>query len=93
PTSVYAIVGLIVHAFWFVLWGVCFTAVARSLRGGKLFIAAIVVTAALWLLTRVMFPLALGAAEWPLMSSAHAMLYLVTVAIALSVGTRLARYA
>ncbi len=81
------------HTFWLVLWGVCFTAVARSLRGGKLFIAALGLTAALWLLARAMFPLALGAAELALMSSAHAALYLATIALALSLGTRLARYA
>ncbi len=93
PDSVYAITGLIVHTFWLILWGVCFTAVARSLRGGKLFIRAIILTAALAILARVVFPLALGAAELSLMSSAHAMLYVATIAAALSFGTRLARYA
>jgi hypothetical protein len=93
PASLYAVTGLIVHTFWLVLWGVCFTAVARSLRGGKLFIAALIVTAALAIVARVVFPLALGAAELTLMSSAHAMLYVVTIAAAFSFGTRLARYA
>jgi hypothetical protein len=93
PTSVHALIGLVIHTLWLVLWGICFTAVARSLRGGKLFIAAIVLTMALWLLARVMFPGALGAAELSLMSSAHAALYLATIAIAFSLGTRLARYA
>lgn len=93
PTSIHALIGLVIHTLWLVLWGVCFTAVARSLRGGKLFSAAMVLTIALWLLARVLFPHALGAAELSLMSSAHAALYLATIAIALSLGTRLARYA
>lgn len=93
PTSVHAVIGLILHTILFVLWGICFTAVARSLRGGKLFIAAMVLTIALWFVARVMFPRALGAAELSVMSSAHAALYLATVAIALLLGTRLARYA
>lgn len=93
PTSVHAVIGLVVHTLLFVLWGVCFTAVARSLRGGRLFIAAMVLTIALWILARVMLPRALGAAELSMMSSAHAALYLATVAIALLLGTRLARYA
>jgi hypothetical protein len=93
PTSVHAVIGLVVHTLLFVLWGICFTAVARSLRGGRLFIAALMLPAALWILARVMFPRALGAAELSVMSSAHAALYLATVAMALLLGTRLARYA
>lgn len=93
PTSVHAVMGLVFHTLLFVLWGICFTAVARSLRGGRLFIAAMVLTMALWFLARVMFPRALGAAELSGMSSAHAALYLAIVAIALLLGTRLARYA
>lgn len=93
PISVIALLGLTVHTLLLVLWGYCFTVVARSLRGGKVFIAAVVLTAALWVVTRVIFPRALGAAELTLMSSAHALLYLVTIAVALSVGMRLARYA
>jgi len=93
PSIVLAMVGLSIHAFWFVVWGLCFTAVARSLRGGKLFIAAAIVTATLWVLARAVFPFALGAAELSLMSAAHAVLYVVTIAVALTIGTRLARYA
>ena len=93
PSSVHALIGLVIHTLLFVLWGACFTAVARSLRGGRLFIAAMVLTMALWFLARVMFPRALGAAELSGMSSAHAALYLAIVAIALLLGTRLARYA
>lgn len=85
--------GLILHTSLLAVWGYCFTAVARSLRGGKLFIAAGVITVALWIVTRVALPRALGAAEWSLMSPAHALLYLATIAIAFSLGTRLARYA
>ena len=92
PDGVYAITGLIVHTFWLVLWGACFTAVARSLRGGKLFISALILTAALAIIARVFLPSALGAAELSLMSSAHVTLYVATIAVALSVGTRLARY-
>ncbi|HEV8364959.1 MAG TPA: hypothetical protein VGQ52_15705 [Gemmatimonadaceae bacterium] len=93
PTSVLAIVGLAMHTLLLALWGYCFTAVARSLRGGKLFIAALMITVVLWIVTRVALPRALGAAEWSLMSPAHVLLYLATIAIALSLGTRLARYA
>jgi hypothetical protein len=93
PTGVLAILGIVAHTFWLVLWGLCFTAVARSLRGGKLFIGAILLTAVLWGLARVVFPLALGAGELAVMSSAHAALYLVTIAVAFTIGTRLARYA
>ncbi|MGH7693411.1 MAG: hypothetical protein ACRENH_00440 [Gemmatimonadaceae bacterium] len=93
PTSVLAIIGLAMHTLLLALWGYCFTAVARSLRGGKLFIAALGITVVLWIVTRVALPRALGAAEWSLMSPAHVLLYLATVAIALSLGTRLARYA
>ncbi len=93
PASVHALMGLAVHTILLALWGFCFTAVAQSLRGGKLFFAAVVITAALWIVTRIVFPRALGAAEWSLMSSAHALLYLATIAIAFSLGTRLARYA
>ncbi|MGQ0641855.1 MAG: hypothetical protein ACT4P6_13985 [Gemmatimonadaceae bacterium] len=93
PTSMLAFVGLAVHTFWLVLWGLCFTAVARSLRGGKLFTAAVILTGTLWIVAMAVFPLALGAAELSLMSSAHAALYLVTIAVALTIGTRLARYA
>jgi hypothetical protein len=93
PTIVLAIAGLIAHTFWLVLWGICFTAVARSLRGGKLFIAALILTSTIGILARLVFPRALGAAELSLMSSAHVLLYLVTIAAALAIGTRLARYA
>jgi hypothetical protein len=82
-----------VHTLFLVLWGFCFTAVARSLRGGKVFIAALIVTALLGVFARVAFPLALGAAELSVMSTAHVILYLATIALALSFGTRLARYA
>ncbi len=93
PASVHALMGLAVHTILLALWGFCFTAVAQSLRGGKLFFAALMITAALWIVTLIVFPRALGAAEWSFMSSAHALLYLATIAIALSLGTRLARYA
>ena len=93
PMSVQAIMGLAMHTLLLTLWGYCFTAVARSLRGGKLYIAALAITAMLWIVTRVALPRALGAAEWSLMSPAHVLLYLATIAIAFSVGTRLARYA
>ena len=93
PTSAHAIMGLAIHTLLLALWGYCFTAVARSLRGGKLFIAALVITVVLWIVTRVALPRALGAAEWSLMTPAHVLLYLATIAIALSLGTRLARYA
>lgn len=93
PISVPALLGLALHTLLMILWGYCFTVVARSLRGGKVFIAAIVLTTALWVAARIIFPRALGAAELPLMSSAHALLYLVTIAVAFSVGMRLARYA
>ncbi|HJU74849.1 MAG TPA: hypothetical protein VJ717_13990 [Gemmatimonadaceae bacterium] len=93
PISAHAVIGLFVHTLLLVLWGYCFTVVARSLRGGKVFIAAVIVTAALFIVARVIFPRVLGAAEWALMSSAHALLYLVTIAVAFTIGTRLARYA
>lgn len=93
PAAVHAMTGLVIHTFWLMLWGFCFTAVARSLRGGKLFIAASAATLLLWLLTRAFFPLALGAAEWSLMSTAHSVLYLVAITVAFAFGTRIARYA
>lgn len=92
PMSVHAVIGLLLHVVLLVVWGYCFTAVARSLRGGKVFIAAVIVTGALWVLARVVFSAALGAAQLSVMSSAHAVLYLLTIVLALSLGTRLARY-
>lgn len=85
--------GIAVHTLVLAVWGYCFTAVARSLRGGKLFIAALVITFALWIVSRLAIPRALGAAEWSQMTPAHTLLYLAAIAIAFSLGTRLARYA
>lgn len=93
PTSLHAVMGIAVHTLVLAVWGYCFTAVARSLRGGKLFIAALVITFALWIISRLAIPRALGAAEWSQMTPAHTLLYLATIAIAFSLGTRLARYA
>jgi hypothetical protein len=92
PNVVHGALGVTLHTALWVLWGICFTAVARSLRGGRLFIAALIVTALLGIFARVAFPLALGAAEVSFMSTAHVILYLATIAVALTIGTRLARY-
>lgn len=92
PNFVHGFVGVTVHTFLFVLWGICFTAVARSLRGGKVLTAALIVTVLLGIFARVAFPRALGAAELSFMSMPHVILYLATIAVALSFGTRLARY-
>ncbi|MGQ0539991.1 MAG: hypothetical protein ACT4R6_13675 [Gemmatimonadaceae bacterium] len=88
-----AIAGLLIHGLLFVLWGTCFSLVATSLRGGKVFLAAVAATGFLWLLARTVFPRALGAVSLQWMSGAHTLLYLATIAIALSLGTRIARYA
>jgi hypothetical protein len=93
PTLFLALAGLALHTFWMLVWGLCFTLVARSLRGGKLFFAAFVLAAGLALLARLALPWTMGAAELTFMSLAHIVLYVVIFAVALALGTRLARYA
>jgi hypothetical protein len=93
PVLLFGLAGLAVHAFWMLVWGVCFTVVARSLRGGKLFIAAFVTAVVLALLARVAVPWVMGAAELAFMGFAHLVLHVVVFALSLALGTRLARYA
>lgn len=83
-------VGLVVHAGWMLVWGVCFTVVAARLRQRRVFLAAFLVSVIAGLLARWLWPLALGAAATASLSVSETFLYVALLGLSLATGTRLA---
>jgi uncharacterized membrane protein YjgN (DUF898 family) len=92
PAPVFAVgVGILVHFVWMMLWGVCFSAIATSLRG-----FALVATAALFVLlvgalASTIVPGAHGAAAMAPLSTPHTIFLLTLLGGALIAGVRAMR--
>jgi hypothetical protein len=91
PAPVAITVGVLVHAFWMLLWGVCFSIVATPLRGLTRGLAALVVVGLAALLAWTVLPGALGAGVIAAHNTAQTLFLLSLLALSLLAGIRLAR--
>jgi hypothetical protein len=91
PVPTAAAIGVALHLGWMVVWGVCFSAVAATLRGVRLAVVAVVATVLLVKLSQLVVP-SLAPLTGPAATSrAHAVFMHVLLAASLVVGMRLAR--
>jgi hypothetical protein len=90
PPVLATVAGLLVHAFWMLLWSVCFTLVAASLRGMRLALAAALCAVVVRALGATVLPGALGAGALASLSAPQTWFLLTLFALSLFVGTRLA---
>jgi hypothetical protein len=85
------LLGLLVHTFWMVLWGVCFSMVATMMRGTRLAVAALVFAVLVGVLASTVAPGALGAGVMGAQTLPQTFLYVTILAMSLLAGMRLAR--
>ncbi len=90
PPVLATLTGLLVHAFWMLVWGVCFSLVAASLRGLRLAVAAAVCAIAVRVLGATVLPGALGAGALASLNAPQMWFLLTLFALSLFVGMRLA---
>jgi hypothetical protein len=91
PPALATVIGFIGHAFWMLLWGVCFSVVAAPLRAPQLALAAAMFATILGLLSATLLPSALGAGAMASLSGIQTAFFLFLMAGALYLGMRLAR--
>ena len=92
PPSVVAVgVGILVHFTWMLLWGVCFSAVATSLRGFALVATATLFVLLVGALASTIVPGAPGAAAMAPLSTPQTIFLLILLGGALIAGVRAMR--
>ncbi len=89
--AVAAAVGMALHLAWVVVWGVCFTSVAGTLRGPRLALAAAALALLLWVLSARAEPSTLRASGVLSLSSAQLLLVNLLLALGLALGMRVAQ--
>lgn len=90
-TGVALVVGVVAHLLWMELWGVCFSAVATTLRGGALFAGALLFALFVGALSATVVPGALGAVAFASLSPAQTAFVLVLFAGAFIAGVAMVR--
>ncbi len=90
-TAVALLAGIVAHLLWMELWGVCFSAVATSLRGGTLLVGAALFALFLGALSATVVPGALGAAAFAALSPVQTAFLLALLAGAFIAGVGLVR--
>lgn len=90
PPLLATVTGVLVHAFWMLLWGVCFSLVAASLRGARLAGLAVLFAVTVRYLGATVLPGALGAGALASLSSAQTWFLVILFALSLVVGVQLA---
>lgn len=92
PSSgVALLLGVAAHLLWVGVWGVCFSAVAATLRGGALVAGAVVCAAFLGVLSATVVPGALGAVAFAALTAPQTAFMLVLLAGAFIAGVALVR--
>ena len=90
PTLLATTLGILAHACWMVLWGICFSMVATPLRGTQRPFAAALLVLLAGFLSRSVAPGALGAGGMATQGDAELVVLLGVFALALLGGIRLA---
>lgn len=85
------VVGVAAHLLWMVLWGVCFSAVATTLRGGAIAVGALLFVLFLGALSTTVVPGALGAVAFAGLTTAQTAFVLVLLAGAFIAGVSMVR--
>ena len=84
-------VGVAAVATAIIVLGVCFTFVAASLRGLRLFVVALAFAASAWAVTVYIVPSILGQSDGITLGTAQRVFLFTLLALGLAVGMRLAR--
>jgi hypothetical protein len=91
PTAIATVFGVVVHAVWMILWGLCFSALATPLRFGPRLLLAVLIAAVAGLLSATIAPSAIGAGALAVQTRAQTYLLLALLAASLLFGIRIAR--
>lgn len=92
PSSGVALLaGVVAHVLWMELWGVCFSAVATTLRGGALLAGAVLFSLFVGALSATVVPGALGAVAFAGLTTAQTAFVLALLAGAFIAGVVMVR--
>lgn len=92
PSSGVALLaGVVAHVLWMELWGVCFSAVATTLRGGALLAGAVLFSLFVGALSATVVPGALGAVAFAGLTTAQTAFVLALLAGAFIAGLVMVR--
>ena len=85
------LLGVAIHAFWMIVWGVCFAAAVPSPRGLRGVIAAAVLAALVGVLASSFLPGALGAGALAALTLPQTIFLLALFGLSLVIGASVAR--
>ena len=91
PAGLALALGVLAHGFWLLVWGICFTFVAAPLRARPLAISSALGGALFALGATRFLPSTVGAVTRTSLSVSQSLLLAFVLALALFLGTRLAR--